>query len=252
MVIPPMKDFDDAVAGDYPSQIQHLLDSAIQRQRHQMDAQVADFTAKKKQEFKSWRAQAREHARAIAKLAVPSKRSPQTSPKSGVTINTPKQATRSSGSELFEKSPVVSYSHPGASPLAAASSTRSVPDRPATPSPPPVKVVPPPIPLSSSLKSPGSSNFAKPIKRVMFQDPPEDEIPSDVDYTAHDTSQPIIPSTESAISVDGMLNKALLMQMNYSTLTRRSRIYLSMRCRRHHLNRPPLFNQCEVPSSHPH
>jgi hypothetical protein len=204
MVIPPMTGFDEGVAGDYPSQVQHALDSALQRQRHHVEAEIADFTAARKQEFKSWRDQARRQARAIARLADMSRKTPPTPPKS-LTMNQSLTPVKLPGAELFEKSPVIHYSHPGASPLAAASLTRSMSDVAAPATPPTTKVVLPSIPLSSSLKSPGSSNYSKPAKRVMFQDPLSDEVQSDVDDILEIVDIPTLPTPERGISVDGIL-----------------------------------------------
>lgn len=212
MVLPPTKDADADATTTYPPQIQETLDSAVERQKNLMQAQINEFTATKKQEFKTWREEARNQARLLANIAVSSFKppSPSLTPSAAVRINSPSQSIPNpQNSELFQKSPVSQYSHPGASPLAAASLTRSFQERPVLPPSPPQKEKTPPIPLSSSLKSPGSSNYSKPVKRVMFQDPPDDEAHSDADdedVFEEASEEPDIPSmsnSDATISVDG-------------------------------------------------
>lgn len=211
MVIPPVNvQDDDATTTDFPPEIQLTLESAVQRQRHVTRTQITDFTTEKKQEFKSWKDQARKQAKIIATV-VDTVSKPSTSPspasKSPLsTSSTPSQST-SKTSDLFQKSPVTQHTHPEASPLAAASLARSQSERPSSPSPPPSAsiVTPPPITLSSSLKCPGSSNYLKPVKRVMFQDPPDEEVHSDAEteIQADSIDIPTNSNTEAIISVDG-------------------------------------------------
>jgi hypothetical protein len=200
MVIPHVKDLDDGLATQFPLELEDTLESASQRQRQVIQAEINEFTARKRQEFKSWREQATKEAVMISRIVESISESPISN--SALTITPANSKTKTNGAELFQKSPVTQYSHPGASPLAAASLTRSQSERLPTPSPP-SKINPPPIPLSSSLKSPGSTNYSKPVKRVMFQDPPDEEVegPSDVEEVHTDYPSP--STLEPTISVDG-------------------------------------------------
>lgn len=206
LVIPSTNVSEDGSGPDCPPQIQDMLESAMLRQRNIIQSEILDFTRKKQEELRLWRDRARRQARTIASLArQPSKNPPVIAPtNAAVSINVLNPKMASSNSELFQKSPVTHYTQPEASPLAAASLTRDYYDRAATPSPPP-KVTPPPIPLSSSLKSPGSANFSKPVKRVMFQEPPDVEEQSDADDDAEiqKPSIPYLAPMEPTISVDG-------------------------------------------------
>ena len=205
MVIPPINNSDDSVATDFPPEIQLTLDTATQRQRNVTQSQIAEFRTEKQQEFKSWREQARKQATIIARIAETAAKttSPVFNPPVTITSNQPKMTIN--GSELFPKSPVTQYAHPGASPLAAASLTRSQSEQPSAPSPPLAKITPPPIPLSSSLKSPASGSMSKPVKRVMFQEPPDDEVHSDVEEETQidEIDVPAPPAGQPIISVDG-------------------------------------------------
>jgi hypothetical protein len=205
MVIPSTKEVDDDATPDYPPQIQETLESAVLRRKATLQAQITDFTSEKRQEFKSWRDQARKQAKIIATVASSSSTPPPESPVPNTTLAKP--TTRpivSPRLDLFQKSPLSSYSHPGASPLAAASLTRSYSEQtPIPPSPPLHKITPPPIPLSSSLKSPGNHSFGKPVKRVMFQDPPDDTAQSDIEEETQETPIPVLPLSSATISVDG-------------------------------------------------
>jgi hypothetical protein len=205
MMVPAIKEVDDDITPDYPAQIQETLDSAVSRRKATVQAQISDFTTEKRQEFKSWRDQARQQAKIIASVAQPT-RSPTPTPIPNTALVTSQQtpSTTSPRPDLFQKSPLSSFTHPGASPLAAASLTRSYSEqRPRPPSPPLYKITPPPIPLSSSLKSPGNHNFGKPAKRVMFQDPPDDTAQSDMEDEIQETTIPILPPPSATISVDG-------------------------------------------------
>lgn len=210
MVIPPVNVRDDDTTPDFPPEIQLTLESAVQRQRHVTRAQITDFTAEKKQEFKSWKDEARKQAKIIATVVETVSR-PSTSPSPASkpvlsASSTPSQST-SKTSDLFQKSPVTQHTHPEPSPLAAANLTPSQSERPSSPSPPPSSsiVTPPPIILSSSLKCPGSSNYLKPVKRVMFQGLPDEEVHSDAETEIQvDTAYiPTDSNTEAIISVDG-------------------------------------------------
>jgi hypothetical protein len=208
MVIPPMNMQDDNRITDFPPEVQLTLESAVQRQRHVTHTQIADFATEKKQEFKSWRDEARKQAKIIANVAntvskSPTFPSPVSKPALSISSAPPGPITETSN--LFQKSPVTQHTHPEASPLAAASLTRSQSERPSSPSPPSSKVTSPPIPLSSSLKFPGSSNYSKPVKRVMFQDPPDEELHSDADTEIHSDAVdiPAISNREATISIDG-------------------------------------------------
>jgi len=217
VVLPPAKDVgDDAAAPNYPPQIQEALESAVEQQRNAIQQQINDFTATKKQEFIAWRETARIQAKELAAVAASTVKAPSSSltPSAAVPINSPVQPKPPpQNSVLFQKSPVPQYSHPGASPLAAASLTQSFPNRPLIPPSPPTKEKTPPIPLSSSLKSPGSANYSKPVKRVMFQDPP-DEAQSDAedeDLFEEESQHPEIPSltnSDATISVDGISSRS--------------------------------------------
>jgi hypothetical protein len=214
VVLPKVKDADDDTDLSVPPQIQDTFEAAVDHKRDTIQAQINDFTATKKQEFKSWREEARKQAKLLASVATSVKKPPSVSltPTAAVTINLPSQPKPSpQHSELFQKSPVSQYSHPGASPLAAASLTRSAPERPVLPPSPPAKEKTPPILLSSSLKSPGSSNYSKPVKRVMFQDPPDEaQKDADEDSTEEESDEPEIPSmsnSDATISVDGILKR---------------------------------------------
>ena len=212
VVLPKTDDADEDVNTSVPPQIQDTFEAAVDQKRDTIQALINDFTATKKQEFKSWREEARKQAKLLASVASsPVKKLPShsLSPTPAVRISSPSQPKPSpQNSELFQKSPVSQYSHPGASPLAAASLTHSFQERPVIPPSPPAKQKTPPIPLSSSLKSPVSSNYSKPVKRVMFQDPP-DEAQTDVDEDLfeEESEEPDIPSlsnSDATISVDGM------------------------------------------------
>ena len=213
MVLPAVNMQDDASA-DLPPEVQHTLESAVQRQRAITQSQIAEFTSEKKQEFKHWREQARNQAQIIAKLAetvspAGSSSSLSTSKDSATPLPIPPISNSSvkQASGLFQKSPVIQHAHPGASPLAAASLTRSQSARASTPSPPPAKVFTPPVPLSSSLKSPSSTNYSKPVKRVMFQEPPDMEVQSDTEeeLPAVAIDIPASLDIEPVISVDGTI-----------------------------------------------
>jgi len=214
MVLPAANIPEDA-SPDLPPEIQHTLESAVQKQRAITQSQISEFTSEKKQEFKHWREQARKQAQIIAKLAEtvsPAGSSSSLSPSkdSAKPLAIP-PASNSSGkqtSELFQKSPVIQHTHPGASPLAAASLTRSQSARASTPSPPPAKIVTPPVPLSSSLKSPLSTNYSKPVKRVMFQEPPDMEVQSEAEeeLPAVAIDIPTSLDIEPVISVDGTIS----------------------------------------------
>jgi hypothetical protein len=208
MVVPSTKEVDDDATPEYPPQIQETLESAVLRRKATIQTQITDFTAEKRQEFKSWRDQARKQAKIIATVASSSSKPPPPSPIPNTALVMP--ATRpvtSPNKELFQKSPLSSYSHPGASPLAAASLTRSYSEqKPLPPSPPLHKITPPPIPLSSSLKSPGNHSFGKPVKRVMFQDPPDDTAQSDIEEEIQETPIPTLPPSSATISVDGIFH----------------------------------------------
>ena len=205
MVIPPINNFDESVATDFPPEIQLTLDTAVQRQRNVTLSQIAEFKAQKQQEFKSWREQARKQARIIARIAESASKvtSPTFNQPITITPNQPK--TTPNGSELFPKSPVIEYTYPGASPLAAASLTRSQSEQPPSSLPPLVKITPPPIPLSSSLKSPASNSMPKPVKRVMFQEPLDDGLYSSLEEQTQidEIEIPAPPTREQIISVDG-------------------------------------------------
>lgn len=204
MVIPTINNSDDSGPTDFPPEIQLILDTAVQRQRNVTQAQIAEFRTAKQEEFKSWREQARKQAIIIARIAETAAKTTLPTFNPPVTITSNQAKMIPNGSELFPKSPVSQYAHPGASPLAVASLTRSRSEQPPAPSPPLAKITPPPIPLSSSLKSPASASTSKPVKRVMFQDPPDDELHSDVEETQIDeTSVPAPPNGEPTISVDG-------------------------------------------------
>jgi len=205
MVIPTINNSDDSVASDFPPEIQLTLDTAVQRQRTVTQAQIAEFRTEKQQEFKSWREQARKQATIIARIAETAAKTTSPTVNPPVTITSNQTKMTPNGSELFPKSPVSQYAHPGASPLAAASLTRSQSDPPAAPSPPLAKITPPPVPLSSSLKSPASASMSKPVKRVMFQEPPDDELHSDVEEETQidEMDVPAPPTGQSIISVDG-------------------------------------------------
>jgi hypothetical protein len=212
MVVPALAVHDDPSSG-LPPDIQHTLESAVQKQQAITQTQISEFTSEKKQEFKHWRDRARKQARIIAKLAetaAPPGSSSSFSKDSSATplaiLPTSKSLTKQT-TDLFRKSPVIQHVPPGASPLAAASLTRSQSARASTPSPPPTKITPPRVPLSSSLKSPSSTNYSKPVKRVMFQDPPDIEVHSDLDGELPPAGADIPTSvdTEPVISVDGIL-----------------------------------------------
>ena len=214
MVLPAVNIQDDA-SPDLPPEVQHTLESAVQKQKAITQTQISEFTSEKKQEFKHWREQARKQARIIAKLAetvspAGSSSSPSPSKDSAAPLAIPRtsNSTVKQTSELFQKSPVIQHAHPGASPLAAASLTRSQSARASTPSPPPAKVVSPPAPLSSSLKSPSSTNYSKPVKRVMFQEPPDVEVQSDAedDRPVVGIDIPTSLDIEPVISVDGTID----------------------------------------------
>lgn len=212
MVLPALSVQDDA-ASELPPEIQHTLESAVQKQKAITQTQISEFTSEKKQEFKNWREQARQQARIIAKLAEtiappgPPPSSPSKDSAAPLAIPSSSNSKTKQTSDLFQKSPVIQHSHPGASPLAAASLTRSQSARASTPSPPTAKTTPPPVALSSSLKSPSSANYSKPVKRVMFQDPPDIEVHSDADEELPTTDIDIPDSvdTEPVISVDGVI-----------------------------------------------
>ena len=198
---------DDDRISDFPPEIQLTLESAVQRQRHVTQTQITDFRIEKTQEFKSWRDQARKQAKVIAKVAkAVSKPSTSPSPASKSPLSVPSTSSGSTTetSDLFHKSPVTQHTHPEASPLAVASLTQSQSERSSSPSPPSSKVTSPPIPLSSSLKFPGSSNYSKPVKRVMFQDP-LDEVHSDAGTEIHADAIdiPTNSNPEATISIDG-------------------------------------------------
>jgi hypothetical protein len=202
MVVPSIGDSADNAAPEYPSQIQDTLDSAVQRQREITQTQISEYTERKKQEFRSWREQVRKQAKIIATIAsTSSSNKAPTSPPPNAKVNSPNREVETS--EYFRKSPVTVNSRPGASPLAAASLTRSYSDRRPSPSPSPPKVTSTPVPLSSSLKSPGSSNYQKTPKRVMFQDPVDDEPQSGAEKV-EEIHIPSLPKLEPSITVDGM------------------------------------------------
>lgn len=203
MIVPLQKDADIGPSSNIPPEIQLTLDTAVQQQWNITQSLIMEFATEKRQEFKSWREQARRQASMIARVAESTSRSSDSTSTPALTIATTIPKTTAQNIELFQKSPVTQYSHPGESPLAAASLTRSHSERPSS-SPPLSKTTPPLIPLSSSLKSPGSSNFSKPVKRVMFQDPPDEEVHSDIDE-AHvdDLNVSASLSAEPTISVDG-------------------------------------------------
>lgn len=208
MVIPAVNVQDEDGIKDFPPEIQSTLESAVQRQWHVTKTQITDFTTKKKQEFKSWKDQARKHAKIMAKVAeTMSKPSTLPSPvsKSALSVPSTPSGSTTETSALFQKSPVTQHIHPEPSPLAAASLSRSQSERPSSPSPPSSKVTTPPIPVSSSLKFPGSSNNLKPVKRVMFQDPPDEEVHSDAEtqIQADAIDIPAKSNSEATISVDG-------------------------------------------------
>jgi hypothetical protein len=211
MVLPAVNVQDDT-SSNLPPEIQHTLESAVQKQKVITQTQISAFTTEKNKEFKQWREQARKQARIIAKLAESvsssaSSFSPVKESTAPLAIPTSPTSQSKQGSELFPKSPVIPYTHPGASPLAAASLTRSQSARASSPSPPPAKITPPPVPLSSSLKSPASANYSKPVKRVMFQDPPDFEVHSDAEEEGGvcvlGPEFPASVDTEPVISVDG-------------------------------------------------
>jgi hypothetical protein len=205
MVIPSGDDADTGLLPNIPPEIQLTLDSAIQQRWNMTQSLIMEFATEKRQEFKSWRERARRQASTIARISesISSASIPiSPSSKAALTIIAPSK-NEAQNIELFQKSPVTQYSHPGASPLAAASLTRSQSERPSSP-PLPSKITTPPIPLSSSLKSPGSSNYSRPVKRVMFQDPPDEEVHSDIDEVHVDDANISAPlSVEPTISVDG-------------------------------------------------
>lgn len=185
----------------YPRQVQDILESAIPRQRAAVQAEILEFTRRKKEEFRTWLDQVRKEADALAGIVpTPPLETSPASVEQAISISRPDAQTNS---DLFQKSPIGQYTHPGASPLAAASLTPSFSDPLKTPSPP-SKITLPPVPLSSSLKSPGSLNQSKTVKRVMFQDLP-DEAPSDADdeIPIREVSAPDISPREPIISVDG-------------------------------------------------
>lgn len=201
MVIPTINNSDNTFSTDFPPEIQLTLDTATQRQRNVTQAQIAEFRTTKQQEFKSWREQARKQATIIARIAETATKAHTSSAfDPSVTITQNQPILTPNGSELFPKSPVTQYAHPGASPLAAASLTRSHSEQPSI-SPPLAKITPPPIPLSSSLKSPASTSMSKPVKRVMFQEPPDDEVHSDVEEETQ-IDIPAPPTGDPIISVD--------------------------------------------------
>ena len=202
MVI-PNQDSDESLSAEVPPEIQQTLDSAIQRQRNIIQSQINDFTTQKRQEFKLWQDEARKQATIIARIATPGFGFSHPSLRGTLSIPLAPKSTAQT-TELFQKSPVSQYSHPSASPLAAASLSRSQSEQPLSTSPPLSKITPPPIPLSSSLKSPGSSNLPKPVKRVMFQVPQDEEAPSEAEEPQIDEIEiPSPPAVELTISVDG-------------------------------------------------
>ena len=194
-----------------PPAIQLTLDSAEKRQRNHTEVKIINYTNKKKQEFTSWRERARRDASLIAQIC----RTPVCAPRTSkpLSMSTPTLPMNTgNGTDLFPKSPVTTYVRPspGAS-LAAANLTRSLSEQPSFPSPPVSKFTPL-VPLSSSLKSASSSNLPRPVKRVMFQDPPDeevhldadDDIPGDKDGQADYFDGPVEPPIEGTISVDGI------------------------------------------------
>ena len=194
---------------DFPPEVELTLEAAVQRQRHVTQNLITDYTTEKRQEFKTWREEARKQAKMIAKVAENVSKpalSPSSTPKAALAIPPSQGEQPAQSTDLFQKSPVTQHTHSGTSPLAAVSLMRSQSERRSSPSPPSSKVTPPPIPLSSSLKFPGSSNYSKPVKRVMFQDPPDEEVQSDGEPEIHTDALniPITASPEPTISVDGM------------------------------------------------
>src|SRR5579871_3415845 len=124
---------------DYPSQVQDILESAISRRRTAVQAEILEFTKKKKEEFRIWREQAQSEAKLIATMATltPDDASEATNTEAAISITRQNPKTVSSNSDLFQKSPISQHAHPNASPLAAASLPQTIVERPATPSPPP-------------------------------------------------------------------------------------------------------------------
>jgi hypothetical protein len=201
MVIPSSA-AESAAKSYYPPQIQELVESATLRQRSAVHAEIVEFTKRKKEEFRIWRDQVRSQAQVIANLvSAPNNLQKQSaSETAGFPITTFKATTvLENNVDMFPKTPVSVFSPHGPSPFAAASClVRSRSDEPTPPQR--AKIVPPPpsvsVPLSSSLKSPSSSNYPKPVKRVMFQDPVDVEPQSEIE-------DEFISSAEPAIVVDG-------------------------------------------------
>jgi len=192
----------------YPPQIQEALETAILRRRHSVHKEVQEFTRKKKEEFRAWRERIRLQAQVIASMAsLPiSKTSENVPSRKPGTLNLSKPKPDVQNLNLFHKSPFTQHFHHEASPLAAVNLTRSYSERPASPSPPSSKVTSPTVPLSSSLKSPNSSNYPKRAKRVMFRDPPDVESQSDVEEESpfHETNICCPLPSEPSITVDGI------------------------------------------------
>ena len=207
MVVPPINVPDDTPTTKFPPEIQLTLDCAVQRQRHAMQTQITNFTTEKKQEFKSWREQAKKQARILARVAetlTTSSTSKSAASEAVLTTpSSPSPPTLQSSSDLFPKLSVTHHSLSGPSPLASASVTEGQPQPSPSPSTPPSKVTT----LSPSLKFPGSSNYSKPVKRVMFQDLLDEEIAHSAgDTEVQDGEINVTPASDPSpiISVDGM------------------------------------------------